>query len=338
MKTQIVIVLTTLVAAIALASIFMRGSHELSPTTTTTSVRFISSTITADGVVTAQSQAKLSFQTSGKLAYLKIKEGDRVKAGQILAALDLGDLETAWNRAHYTYEAADAYAKQIEDAVKGHDSDETFAQKTQRVAAQTTRDAAYDAMLAAQRAIDNAQLKAPFNGIVTHEDVSVPGINITPATTFTVADPDSMVFRANIPAENIYYVSVGSAVTLAIDGVQDKIAGTVVKIFPSKVVLVNGQAVYQVDIDSDVLKKDAKLDQAGKAIISTNSENVALVPAWTVLGGKYIWVDNNGTPELKQIIAGKTHGNEIEVTGGLSVTDKIIVNPQFISTLKYQIL
>jgi hypothetical protein len=183
-----------------------------------------------------------------------------------------------------------------------------------------------------------ANLTSPINGIITHEAVTVSGINITPATTFTVEDPDSMVFRANVPAVNIYYISEGSTVTLAIDGIQNKIQGTVVKIYPSKVTLPSGQAVYQVDIESDGLKNQAKLDEAGTAIISTNSENVALVPAWIVLAGKYIWIDDNGTPELRQITAGKIHGNEIEITKGLSLDDKIITDPKFISTLKYKIL
>jgi hypothetical protein len=153
-----------------------------------------------------------------------------------------------------------------------------------------------------------------------------------------VADPKSMVFRANIPIENIYYVSEGSTVSLAIDGIPNKINGTVVKIYPSKVTLANGQAVYQVDIASEDLLSQAKLDETGTAIISTNSENVALVPAWTVLSGKYIWVDNNGAPSLRQVVVGKVHGNEIEVISGLSAEDRIIINPQYISSLKYKLL
>ena len=187
-------------------------------------------------------------------------------------------------------------------------------------------------------ALQLSTLTSPLHGIVTHEDVTVPGINITPATTFVVADPDSIVFRANIPTENIYYVTVGSDVTLAIDGIPNKISGTVIKVYPSKVILPTGQAVYQVDIQSDDLKKLAKLDEAGSAMITTNSENVALVPAWTVLGGKYIWIDDNGMPKLIQVTAGEIHGTEIEITGGLKAGEKIITDPRYISSLKYQML
>jgi membrane fusion protein (multidrug efflux system) len=326
------------------AGLFLRNKQDISKpnqnsgSIITSTVKFVNSTITADGAVTAQNQARLAFQTSGKLAYIGIKEGDRVKAGHILASLDLGDLQTARTKANYAYLAADANAKQIEDQVKGHDSDETFAQKTQRVTAQTARDTAYDAMLAAQRAIDNAQLKAPFDGIVTQVDSQVAGVSITPTAGIVIVDPESLVFRANVPASYIYYISQGSQVNLAVDGIQEMFSGKVVKIFPSKVVLPGGQAVYQVDIESPDLKITGKLDQTGKAIINTNSENVALVPAWTVLGGNYIWVNNNGTPELKQVNPGKIHGNEIEIVSGMSTGDKIITDPKYIPSLKYLIL
>jgi multidrug efflux pump subunit AcrA (membrane-fusion protein) len=125
---------------------------------------------------------------------------------------------------------------------------------------------------------------------------------------------------------------------LAIDGIPNKISGTVIKIYPSKVILPTGQAVYQVDVQSDGLKKLAKLDEAGSAMITTNSENVALVPAWTVLGGKYIWIDDNGTPKLIQVTVGEIHGTEIEITGGLKTGEKIITDPKYISSLKYQML
>ena len=105
-----------------------------------------------------------------------------------------------------------------------------------------------------------------------------------------------MVFRANIPAAYIDYVQPGNQVKLSVDG-WIKIEATVAKLYPTKVTLPSGQSVYQVDIQSDELLQLSKLDQTGQAIISTNSENVALVPAWTVVGGDSIWIIRDGVPE-----------------------------------------
>ena len=55
-----------------------------------------------------------------------------------------------------------------------------------------------------------------------------------------------MVFRANVPVQDIYYISLGGPVTINVDGLKDQVTGTVVKIFPSKITLSNGEAVYQV--------------------------------------------------------------------------------------------
>jgi RND family efflux transporter MFP subunit len=337
------------------------SAQGISGSTTTTSVRFVNSTITADGTVTAESQASLNFQIPGKLVYLPFKEGDKVSQGQTIASLDTHTLKNQLQLASNAYQMSKNNTDQALEnnqagILEGQQRYSLDASNKQGYSTITESTVIYDAV---QRIVDNdllaknsaqinvdlanyamqlANLTSPINGIITHEAVTVSGINITPATTFTVADPDTMVFRANVPAVNIYYISEGSTVTLAIDGIQNKIQGTVVKIYPSKLTLPSGQAVYQVDIESDGLKNKAKLDEAGTAIISTNSENVALVPAWAVLTGKYIWIDNNGSPELRQITAGKIHGNEIEITKGLSLDDKIIIDPKFISSLKYKIL
>jgi multidrug efflux pump subunit AcrA (membrane-fusion protein) len=328
---------------------------------TAVSVKFVSSTITADGAVTAANQATLNFQIGGKLTYLPFKEGDKVYQGQTIASLDTYALEKQLQIAANTYQTIKNNTQQtLEEQQTG------VLEGQQRTSLDAIDKNAYDSITEVaviydnvQRFVDNADLSqnsaqlnvdlanyslqlasltSPINGVILHEDVTTAGVNVTPVTSFVVADPSSMVFRANVPMEYIYYISDGSNVNIALDGLGNMINGTIVRIYPSKVILPSGEAVYQVDIQSDALKKYAKLEQTGTAIISTNSKNVALVPAWTVLAGKYIWVDDNGTPDLRQVTAGKIHGNEMEITAGLSSSDKIIINPKYIQSLKYHLL
>ncbi len=336
-----------------------RGSASATPAASgpsmTVPVKFVSSTITADGSVTAQNQATLNFQTTGKLTYLPFKPGDKVQAGQTIAKLDTYTLQRQLTAALNNYRTArdtfdQAQANLQDNVLKSQitstyvntnlDFNSTVNDAIKRIADQNQ--AALDNSVInvelANYALQLSTLTSPITGVITRQDVTVPGLNITPATTFAVADLDSLVFRADIPLQDIYYVSPGSVVTLAIDGLPDHLSGTVSKIYPSKVILPTGEAVYQVDIVSDTLKNQAKLDQTGTAIISTNSENVAVVPAWTVLGGKSIWVDNAGTPQLKSVTIGPTFGNEIEIISGLSPDDRIIINPEYIIAHRYQIL
>ena len=353
-KSAILLIIILIFASIIFIH-YQRVSASTSPTSNTAevSVKFINSTITADGTVTAQNQATLNFQTPGKLISLPFKEGDTVAAGQTIAQLDTYALQRLLKATLNSYRSTRDTFDQVQQNSQDNqlqanqkssytnvniDNSNAINDAIKRIVDQNQAnlDNSVVNVELANYALQLSTLTSPINGVITHEDVTVSGMNITTATTFKVADPDSMVFRANVPAENIYYVNEGNTVSISIDGIANKINGTVLKIYPSKVTLPSGEAVYQVDIKSNDLKTRAKLDQAGSAIINTNSENVALVPAWTVLNGKFIWIDNNGTPELRQITSGKTHGQEIEITSGLTTNDKILVDPKYIESLNYK--
>ncbi len=366
-KTTVLSVLTVVLLIVAVL-IYRSLSAKFSPavlnskTVTSTSVKFINSTISAEGSVTAQNQAILHFQIAGKLISLPFKEGDRVKSGQTVAALDSYTIQKQLEGALNTYRTVRNTFDQTKDNVQdnvqkaqltnpydyyskagmGMDSRENAINDTiKRIVDQNQAnlDNSVINVQLANNAFQLSTITSPLNGILLHEDVTVSGLNVSPSTSFVVADPETAVFRANVPLSMINYVNLGATAQIAVDGIPDKITGTVVNIYPSKVVLQNGQSVYQVDIQSDVLVKQAKLDQTGTVMIKTNSEHVALVPVWTVLGGKHIWtIDNNNKPLLKTVTAGKIHGQDIEITDGLSANDKIIINPQYIQSLEYKAL
>lgn len=321
--------------------------------TASTTVEFVTSTITADGTVTAQNQAALHFQIAGKLIYLPFKEGDEVKTGQTVASLDSytvqKQLQSALNNYRSVRDTFDQTKDNIQDNVQkaqmtnpydlyskagmgGGDRENAINDAAKRILDQNQAnlDNAVINVQIANNAFTLSTVASPLNGILLHEDVTVPGQNITPQTAFVVADPATAVFRANVPATNINYVKTGSGAQVILDGMKDKINGTVVSISPTKVTLPNGQSVYQVDIQSDRIVSQAKLDQGGTALIKTNAENVALVPAWTVLGGSQVWVEENGKPVLKTVKTGKTYGRNIEIIEGLTVQDKIIIDPRII--------
>jgi ABC-type multidrug transport system fused ATPase/permease subunit len=232
--------------------------------------------ITADGIVTSQNKETLTFQTAGRVIYLPFKEGDKIYKGQTIAQLDLAKLQANQRQAEQDFTAAKAVSEKLYND-QGTKTDESYDEKIKRTAIDAAQNKAYDAVVKARQDVSDATLRASVKGVLMHADVTETGVNVTPATSFVIADPDAMIFKANIPMGSIYYISEGATVSLLIDGNPNKMTGVVNKIYPSKVLLPNGQYVYQADIVSDDLKKSAKLDQSGRAIISTNAKNVALV-------------------------------------------------------------
>jgi len=369
MKTKtkllsLVVLVLLVIAGVIFRSLFTTfAPTELNAkTVAATSVRFVNSTISAEGSVTAQNQATLHFQIAGKLISLPFKEGDTVKTGQTVASLDSytiqKQLEGALNTYRSVRDSFDQTKDNSQDGVQKAQLTNPYDYYSKAGMGIDTRENAINDAI--KRIVDQNQanldnsvinvqlannafqlstITSPLNGILLHEDVTVPGLNVSPSTSFVVADPGTAVFRANVPMNMINYVTLGAMAQIAVDGIPNKITGTVVNIYPSKVVLQNGQSVYQVDIQSEELLKQAKLDQTGTVMIKTNSENVALVPVWTVLGGVHIWtIDKNNRPELKTVTTGKIHGQDIEITSGLSSQDKIIINPKYIQSLEYKVL
>ncbi|HSW96925.1 MAG TPA: efflux RND transporter periplasmic adaptor subunit [Candidatus Saccharimonadales bacterium] len=364
-KTFIFIFIGILITAlgVSLATLqLVKQLHASSLQTESIAIDPISSTITAEGSIHSQNEATLSFQTGGKLTYLPFKIGDSVKQGQTIAQLDTYALQRNLQLAANAYQTAKNGNDQTQENNQGG-----VVEGQQRAALDASTTNSYNSITEAQivtdtvkrfvnnsalaqnsaqlnvdlanDAIQLATLTAPFNGVITHEDVTAANQNVTPTTTFSLADPTNLVFKANVLPTDIDFVSIGSPATIRLDGQNKMYQGTVTKIYPDKTTLANGQKVYLVEIQSDALKAQIKLNQSGSVIIQSNTKsNVIMVPSWTVLNHTYLWVMEDNKPVKKQITVGKTHGTNIEITSGLKPGDKVIVNPKGIAEQEYQLL
>jgi HlyD family secretion protein len=282
--------------------------------------------ITVSGEILAEKQAVLHFPASGKLGYIGVKTGDMVKKWQTLAALDLGDLQTVQSRAFYQYQAADAYAKLIEDAVKDHDSDETFTQKNSRVAAQTARDIAYDSWLAAQRAVNNARLTAPFAGVITNITANAIGDTVSVTDGVTLIDPQSLYFSADVDESDIGKISMDQPVMITLDAFgAEKFPGKITDVGYVSHVSSTGATVFSVKVMLTGEKLPTlRMGMNGDAeIILATKNNVLTLPFDAVIDGSVIM---SGKEENKvKIDVGLEGVNTVEIKAGLNEGDKVVI-------------
>jgi RND family efflux transporter MFP subunit len=339
MNKQIIGITALAVAifAFGIVSLFVLNPKETIQTQPA-SAKEVSPEITADGSVTSANIASLHFQTGGKVVALYAKEGDKVYAGQSIAQLDTYILQQQLTAALNTYRSTrDSF-----DQVHADKQDVAISDTIKRIfdQNQATLDNTTANVAIANYAVQLATLTTPISGVVTHEDITTANVNITPTTTFVVADPQTLVFNANVPQYQIDFVHVGSRARIQLDGLHGRqYAGTITKIYPQKVTLANGQQVYKVEITADGLVNNAALDQTGSATITSDTtRGVFLIPAWAIVNHQYVWVSENNKPTLKKIIIGNAHGSDYEVKSGLKENDEVIVNPQSIASQKYILL
>ena len=355
--------ITLLIVIIGIFSITFFADAAQPPKTQTADVKVVASNILASGSFAAQNQATLNFQIGGKLTYLPLKEGDTVYQGETIAQLDSYSLQKELQIAANTYQTSVNGANQ---ASENQQAGVTEGQ--QRTSLDTYNKNGYSAIPetsviydTVKRLVDNANLAqnsaqlnvdlanyalslasltSPINGIILHEDVTTPNVNITPLTTFTVADPNSIVFSANVRQQDINFISVGNSATITLDGGNGQsFSGIVDRIYPQVSTDSNGESVYRVDIKINNLPTTVKFGQSGSVLIKSNfNQKVILVPSWAVLSDSYVWVLTNGKPVLKTVNSGSTFNGQTEILGGLTDTDKVITNPQSLLSNLYSIL
>ena len=278
--------------------------------------------IVASGSIVADRQATLRFPAVGKLAYVKVHEGDKVWQGQALAGMDTADLAAVETTAWYRYQAADANAKQIEDAVKGHDSDETFAQKNARVAAQTARDTAYDVWLQARRHTQDANLISPLAGVVTQMSVSAVGASVTVSDGVVVVDPASLYFSLEVDESDVSQVSLNQPVEVSLDAYPNTTFKGIIERMSFKSSLSDsGATVYGVKVKlagADLTK--LRLGMNGDARIGVHEvKQVLSLPLDAVVDSQVLLPDG----QKKPVAVGVEGEDTVEIKSGLGEGDVV---------------
>lgn len=311
----------------------------------------LASLITAPGDVEAQDQDNLSFLTAGRVAYLGVKEGDKVQKGEVLASLDTTIASHNLTAAQAQYRSAQAALDKVLDDIHlfqyGNggfanvgSGNETQTQKTQRQEAQEAVNAAYDNMQSASQQLALQSIVAPFDGTILSVQNIENGINVLPTSgsLITIAGGGELKFVADISQQDINQIFPGQEVTINIDAFKNrKFSGSVTKIADSKTVLADGRVIFKVDVESADLAANAQAGQSGTIEISTRQAGT-VVPSWTVLADKYVWVISEGKIELKKVTVGETIDGRTTITSGLNPSDQVILDPQIIARSKYKLL
>jgi RND family efflux transporter MFP subunit len=127
------------------------------------------------GAVVAETESALGFQVGGRIAERPVRRGQRVEAGTLLARLDTRDLEARLESARSALDQARAEARLAEQELSRiRDLAEHNVASRQQLdqavsrqrAAAATVNSARARLAEANNALDYAELRAPFDGVL----------------------------------------------------------------------------------------------------------------------------------------------------------------------------
>ncbi|NOK13205.1 efflux RND transporter periplasmic adaptor subunit [Corallococcus exercitus] len=188
-------------------------------------------------------EVRLSPRVPGRLSLLRVAEGDRVRAGEVLAQVDpldataeLQQAEAALREASSALDAArekrartDVLAEHGVAARQDAEQD-----RSAEAAARATEARARSALELARRGMGRTSLQAPFDGVVTAIGVRqgelVEGAN-PPVVQVSATDP--LELRAFVTQQEAAAVQPGQRATLTVDGLDGAREGEVAAVSPS---------------------------------------------------------------------------------------------------------
>ena len=205
------------------------------------------------GSLKAINTALVKARVAGELQGLNVREGDAVKAGQIIARIDSSEYTARVRQAQENAEAAKA---QITISQRGFDNnkalvDQGFISRTaldtslaSLQSAQANHKAALAGLDVAKKSVQDTVLTSPIQGIVSQR-LAQPGERVgIDARVVEVVDLSRLELEAPLSAADSGQVRVGQTARLNIEGRKEEIVATVSRINPSATASSRSVMVY----------------------------------------------------------------------------------------------
>jgi len=199
-------------------------------------------TILISGPVNAVNTAILKARVPGELQNLTVREGDTVRAGQVLARIDPTESNARVSQARQQAAAAQA---QLAIAQRSFDNNlalvaQGFISSTALASSQASLDAAQATYQAAQagvtlatKALEDTVLRAPIAGQISQR-LAQPGERVAvEARVLEIIDNRQLELEASLNAADALQVKVGQSARLTLDGTAQSVLAKVVRINPS---------------------------------------------------------------------------------------------------------
>ncbi len=274
--------------------------------------------ITGVGTVAVQREVSLGFTSAGRILRLSVNEGDRVRRGQVLAALDTTTVsaELARARAERTRAAAE-YERSATLIAQG------WITKPRLDNAKAALDAAEAQVRAAGFQAANATIVAPGSGTVLAR-LAEPGQVVAAGTPVLTLGEEASGYVLRVPLSDRDAARLTSGapamVTLAALGDQT-ITGRVVEI-GGRADRATATFAVEIALPADPRLRSGQIGTA-RIIAGGARQNVLRVPATAVFaaraGDGFVYVVDRARRRisLRQVSLAEADDGGIRVTGGL---------------------
>ncbi|MDR4509488.1 MAG: efflux RND transporter periplasmic adaptor subunit [Candidatus Brocadiaceae bacterium] len=319
----------------------------------------------ASGYVVAQRKSAVASKITGRLVFLSVEEGSKVKKGDIIARLEDADFLASIHKAKADRDVAHAnlnmkeaelanatiaYNRTTELSKQGvvsqSEMDEAESRYKNASASVTSGKAAIRlkeaALKEAEVNLDYTCIRAPFDAVVLTKNADIGDI-ITPvgaatnarASVVTIADMDSLQVEADVSESNIERVTTGQPCEIQLDALPDKrFSGEVHMIVPTadrtKATVMVKVAFHEKD-PRILPEMSAKVAFLSRQVSRDERAPLKVLPVPAVFkqkGKSTVFVVSNNRSIAREVELGRQFDSMIEILSGLRAGERVVLSPQ----------
>ncbi len=300
-----------------------------------------------DLVLTAEfrpyQDVEVMAKVAGYVKEIRVDIGDHVKTGDLLATLEVPEIQDEVVKAkagvaseeaeaaiaHLSYQRIQEVSardkglvpKQEVDVAQSHDL---------RAAAQLA--SAQSALQAAEAMMAYATIRAPFDGVVTKRNASIgsmiqAGTSSTAMPIVRLAENDLLRLVLPVPESAAASVKVGQSVDITVTSRGQALTGKITRLAESV-----QMATRTMDAEVDVPNTDGQLYPGMYAEVHLHLKarpNVLSVPLDAVEGlstsGEQVYVARGGELHIVKVVTGLQTSAQVEIISGLTAGDQVVV-------------
>ena len=320
--------------------------------------------LNATGYVVAQRKAAISSKATGRLEWLGVTEGSRVKAGDIIARIDARDVVAQAQSAEANVRAmqaalAQALAEETDASAQLKRSQELLAKGFVSAASVDTAKARADRAIAvvanaranivaaqansrnAQVSVDYTVIRAPFDGVILSKSANV-GDLVTPFSNATdskgavvsMADMSTLEVEADVSESSLSKVRAGQPAEIVLDALPDaRFRGRISRMVPT---IDRAKATVMTKVRFDEIDPRILPEMSAKVSflsqdVSPEEQKPLLAVASDALtqrdGRTVIFVIRDGHAVAVPVTPGKRIGDLTAVSGAIKSSEKAVLKP-----------
>ncbi len=299
------------------------GPKPLPVEATTIARQSLGQSITRTGTLRAEQEVKLLAEEEGRVATLKVYEGDRVNKGDLLLQLDDSQLRAEVKKATAQRKQARLDVQRLERL-----QNNKLISEDELARARTAFDIAAAEEDLLQARLDNARITAPFDGVISQRLVEPGDIAAKFTHLLTLTATDTLLAELSISELLLPGVAVGDEATIMLDALGDqRFSGSVLRVHPT-VDPVTRQGIVEIRVTEP--PPLAKPGQLCRVQLKLRPQSRLLLPFSALrrdTQGEFVYrIDAEQKAQRTAVRSGIHLDDTVEILDGLNEGDRVISN------------